>query len=827
MSKNQPTFPPSFPPLPIDEVLPDLKTALARASSAILVAEPGAGKTTRVPLALLDADFARQGKILLLTPRRVAARAAAAQMSRLLDEKIGGTVGYRVRLETKISARTRIEVITEGIFTRMIVNDPELAGVGAVIFDEFHERSLDADLGLALALDVQAALRPDLRLLVMSATLDAARVSALMNEAPVIAAKGRSFPVDTYYLPPAPQEKPEDTVVRAVMKALREETGSLLVFLPGAREIERSSSLLRERIDAQTILAPLYGALDLAAQDLAIAPAPAGKRKIVLASAIAETSLTIEGVRVVIDSGFSRVPRFDPDSGLTRLETVRVSQASAEQRRGRAGRLERGICYRLWAEGQTRALLPFNRPEILEADLAPLVLDCAASDIAQPEHLKFLDPPPAAALSEARKLLHQLDALDSDHRITQTGRKLAAMPLPPRLAHMLFCAAKEGAGAQAARIAALLTEHGLGGNAVDLAERLSAFEKDKSPRAQQAMSLAQTWLNALGDKSSSQKTPPDTGEILSLAFPDRFALRRAGKANEYLMANGKGAYLDPVEPLSREPCLVIAEAQGSSLRARILLAARFTREKLEARFASHIVSSSVLEFDMLEKRVRGRNIVRLGALVLKEQPLNIESEDATGILLDALKTFGFESLEWPEHAKQLLARLAFLHRLAPSDWPHIDLATLREKLDEWLLPYIPGVTSFTEIAPQIGAALAGLLTEQQRRALDLQAPAYFKSPLDQDFRIDYEKEGGPGVSLRVQQLYGLKTHPLLGNGKVPLAFELLSPASRPIQLTRDLPAFWQGSWADVRREMRGRYPRHEWPEDPASAKPTTRAKPRK
>jgi ATP-dependent helicase HrpB len=817
----------AFPPLPIDNVLPELKAALTLASSAVLVAEPGAGKTTRVPLALLDAPWCKTGKILLLAPRRVAARAAAHQMSRLLGENAGETVGYRVRLESKVSGKTRVEIMTEGVFTRMIIDDPELRGVDAVIFDEFHERNLDADLGLALALDVQAGLRPGLRLLVMSATIDAARVSALMGEARVIAAKGRSFPVQMKYAPPAPHEKIEDTVTKAALQALRTEMGSLLLFLPGMREIERVAENLRVKVDQNTIIAPLYGTLDLAEQDRAIQPPPQGKRKIVIASAIAETSLTIEGVRVVIDGGYSRVPRYNPGSGLTRLETVRVSQASAEQRRGRAGRLEPGICYRLWAEGQTRALPPFNRPEILEADLSAFTLACAAFGVINLENLRFLDAPPAAAQAEARALLRQLEALDEDGKITEVGRQLAKVPLNPRLAHMLLRSAKQGAGHEAAKIAALLSERGLGGNAADLTERLRSLTSEKSPRAKQALAMAENWLKSV-DVATPQNTALDAGEILAFAFPDRIALKRAGKQGEYLMANGKGAYIDGKERLARENCLVIAEAQGSEQRARIVLAAPFDEKRLEQHFAQQIESKDIQVFDEREKRVKARRVTKLGALVLKEQPLAAAGGEAAQVLIEALKTHGLDALNLVESSKQFLARVNFLHRHAADEWPQLSLPHLNVAIDDWLAPYIPGATSFAEITPQVlNAALEGLLNSRQRRALDKEAPAFFIGPLGEELRIDYEREGGPTVSLRVQKLFGLKTHPMLANGKIPLAFELLSPAARPIQLTRDVPAFWRGSWAEVRRDLRGRYPKHEWPEDPIAARPTARAKPRK
>ncbi|MES2906776.1 MAG: ATP-dependent helicase HrpB [Pseudomonadota bacterium] len=813
----------SLPFLPIDDVLPQLGDVLSGKNAAVLVAEPGAGKTTRVPLYLLKQDW-QSGKILLLVPRRVAARAAAAQMSRLLGEKVGETVGYRVRMENRVSGKTKIEIITEGVFARMVLSDPALEGVSTVIFDEFHERNLDADLGLALALDVQNGLREDLRLLVMSATLDAARVSSLINNATVVSSKGRAFPVETRHLAPAPLEAMDESVFKAVLKALREETGSILAFLPGAREIERAADKLQGLIAADIILVKLYGALDLSEQDRAILPAPAGQRKIVLASAIAETSLTIEGVRVVIDSGFARVPRYNPESGLTRLETVRISQASAEQRRGRAGRLEPGICYRLWSEGQTRSFTAFNTPEILEADLSPLVLTCAAFGVRDMTQLKFLDPLPPAALAEARSLLQKLEALDGQGRITDAGKQMGHIPLPPRLAHMLLKAAKEGAGEKASLLAILLTERNLGGNATDIAHRLQNLQSDKTLRAKQALGLAQNWLKGL--EASQKKTSLSEGEILSFAYPDRVALKRKDKRGEFLLANGKGAFLDEADSLSREECLVIAEAQGSETRARILMAAKLDRTLMEEKFAHRIVSEDVLHFDEQQKRVRAKHIKHLDALILDERPLSVSGEAATALLLKSLAERNL--FPWPESAVQFFSRIAFLRQYAPDEWSELTKENLQTCLEDWLQPYIPGAVSAGDISTEaVSAALQGLLSAEQAHKLKAQAPRVFTAPTGQDFFIDYNHESGPVVALRVQQLYGVKQQPMLAGGGIALGFELLSPAGRPIQLTRNLPEFWRGSWADVRRDMRGRYPKHEWPEDPANALPTARAKPRK
>ena len=555
--------------LPIESVLPELGAALSARSSAVLVAPPGAGKTTRVPLALLNAPWLCGRRIILLEPRRLAARAAASRMSATLGERVGDTIGLRVRLETRVSDRTRIEVVTEGVFTRMIVADPALEGVGAVLFDEFHERSLDADVGLALAIEAQAGLRDDLRLLVMSATLDGARVASLLGEAPVVRSEGRAFPVETRYLGRDPTRRIEDEVVEAVERALRKQAGSCLVFLPGAGEIRRVAAGLSSRLDDPTTdVVALYGALDRAEQDRAIRPAASGRRKVVLATAIAETSLTIEGVRLVVDSGLARVPRYEPGPGLTRLETIRVSRASADQRRGRAGRTEPGICYRLWHEAATGSLEPFTRPEILSADLAPLLLDCAEWGVVDPTTLPFLDRPPTAALGEARALLRDLGALDEDGRITQTGRRLRDLPLPPRLAGMVTEAARQGRARDAADLAAILAERGFGGDAADLDERLDRFRRDPSGRAKETRRLAAGWARLASGSGPNPPDPPaggSIGRLVALAYPDRIA-RTRGAPGEYVLANGRGARLEAHDPLARHPFLAVAEMAGSAAR---------------------------------------------------------------------------------------------------------------------------------------------------------------------------------------------------------------------------------------------------------------------
>src|SRR3954449_3324047 len=606
-------------PLPIDEALPALTSALRTRNVAVLVAPPGAGKTTRVPLVLMDELWAKD-KILVLEPRRMAARAAAARMAKTLGEAVGDTVGLRVRFGSKVSAKTRIEVVTEGVFTRLILDDPELKGISAILFDEFHERSLDADLGLALARDAQQGLREDLKILVMSATIDGARVAALLGDAPVIESQGRAFPVETRYVGRDPRARIEDQMSDAVTRALRADAGSVLAFLPGAAEIRRTEALLKERVDPNTDVVALFGALDAQTQDRAISPSPPGRRKVVLATSIAETSLTIEGVRIVVDSGLARVPRYEPDVGLTRLETVRVSRAAADQRRGRAGRTEPGICYRLWDEQQTASFEAYARPEMLSADLSGMLLDLAQWGAADPGSLAFLDPPPAGALTEARALLAGLGAIDAQGRITEEGKKLRQLPLPPRLARMVVDAAAKGAGQRAADIAAILSERGLGGSDVDLGSRLDRFRTDRSRRGEHARRMAKRWADVAG--ASSDTSELSAGAILSLAYPDRIAKSR-GANGAFLLANGRGANVDPASAIAREPLLAVAELSGTAAQSRILLAAPITLEEIEQRFAGEIENREDITFDAASASLRGRRSERLGAVALAERPFQV------------------------------------------------------------------------------------------------------------------------------------------------------------------------------------------------------------
>jgi ATP-dependent helicase HrpB len=810
---------------PNHEILPALEATLDARASAVLVAPPGAGKTTVVPLALLGADWLGDQRIIMLEPRRLAARAAAARMAQTLGEPVGETVGFRVRMQSKVSARTRIEVVTEGVFTRMILSDPGLSGVGAVIFDEFHERSLDADLGLALARDAQRLLREDLRILVMSATLDGAAVARLLDDAPVIESHGRMFPVETRYLGRDDRQRLEDRVVRALERALAEESGGILVFLPGQGEILRTAERLRERLRRPEVdVDPLYGAMEPRDQDKAISPAPSGRRKVVLATSIAETSLTIEGVRVVIDCGLARVPRYEPASGLTRLATVRVSRAAADQRRGRAGRTESGACYRLWDEPETRALPAFADPEILDADLSNLALDLARWGAKDPSTLAFLDPPPAATFGEARALLGRLGALTDDGVLTPHGEQLADFPLPPRLAHMVIKAAETGQAVRAARIAALVTERSLGGRDVDLRHRLEMFDRDRSPRARDARTLADRWagLAPKGGKGAAL----DDGLLLAFAYPERIA-RARGPLGEFQLVSGRGAFMEPTDALARETWLAVAELGGGERRDRILLAAPLDEGQLLTGFAEQMERETRLE-ESGGGRLRAKRLTRLGRIVVREEiDENPDPALVQQALLAKVRSEGLKGLNWGPAATALRERIGFLRSLREEGWPDLSDAGLLERLDDWLAPLLPGVRSLSALKPDVlDGAVRALVPWDLQKRLETALPSHWTAPTGSRLPIDYAAEGGPRVDVRVQEVFGLAEHPCVAGGKVPLTLALLSPAHRPIQMTKDLPGFWRGSWKDVRADMRGRYPRHVWPEDPSVAVPTTRAKPR-
>ena len=807
--------------LPIHEALPALKAALAARNAAVLVAPPGAGKTTVVPLELLGETWIGDGRIIVLEPRRLAARAAAHRMAETLGEPVGETVGFRVRMQSKVSARTRIEVVTEGVFMRMILGDPELSGVACVIFDEFHERSLDADLGLALARDAQQVLREDLRILIMSATLDGAAISRRLDEAAVVESQGRMFPIETRYLGRDVTQRIEDQAARAIETALADQPGSVLVFLPGQGEIRRTAERLSERLRRTDVdIAPLYGALDPRDQDRAIAPAAAGRRKVVLATSIAETSLTIQGVRVVIDCGMARVPRFDPASGLTRLATVRVSRAAADQRRGRAGRTEPGVCYRLWDEAETRALPAYADPEILDADLSGLALDLARWGAKDPATLTFLDPPPGAAFAEARALLRRLEALDDQGVLTPHGRALANVPLAPRLAHMVLKAAESGQAPRAARIAALLIERGLGGRDADLRHRLEMFERDRSPRARDARALADRWVEFAGKAGRGE--PLSDGLLLAFAYPERIAKAR-GAQGEFQLISGRGAFLEPTDALAREPWLAVAELGGAERRDRILLAAPLDPAELVA-----FEDQFQIEVRLEERgggRLSAKRLTRLGRLTVREEALdNPDTALVARALADRVRREGLGALPLGPATASVRERVAFLRASAPL-WPDLSDAALIDALDDWLTPLLAGVRALAALkAEALDGAVRALIPWDLQRRLEADAPARWTAPTGNSFAIDYAAEAGPRVDVRVQEVYGLIQHPIVAG--VPLTLSLLSPGHRPIQTTKDLPGFWRGSWKDVRSDMRGRYPKHLWPEDPAAATATARAKPR-
>ena len=817
--------------LPIDAVLDDVRGALAARTSAVLVAPPGAGKTTRVPLALMDEGWLEGRKILVLEPRRIAARAAAERMAQALSEMVGETIGLRARMVSKSGPKTRIEVVTEGVFTRMILDDPELRGIGAVLFDEFHERSLDADVGLALALDCQGALRDDLRIVAMSATLDGARVAELFGGAAAIISEGRAFPVETRYLGRDANARIEDRVADAVMQALRQETGSVLVFLPGQGEIRRVEERLKERIsDPAIVVAPLYGAMDMRAQDLALQPAPKGQRKVVLATSIAETSITIEGVRVVIDSGLARVPRFEPDVGVTRLETVRVSRAGADQRRGRAGRTEPGVCYRLWDEPQTQSLPAYPEAEIRSADLSALLLDCAEWGASDPGALRWLDAPPAAAIEAAREELTELAALDAEGRITAMGRRLRSLPLPPRLARMVISAAERGHADEAAEIAAVIVERGLGGNDVDLVHRLEGFRRDRSRRASDMRKLAANWARIAAQGAGSQGAREDlsVAQLLALAFPERIGRTRGG-GGQFLLANGRGANLEATHPLARSQFIIAAELSGKAASTRILLAAAADEAEVMATAGARIRESDEIEFDVQAAALRSRRVRRLDAIVLANETRALVASDETARLLaEGIARLGIDRLPWSKAQLQLRDRVGFLRAAGEDAWPDLSDAGLSVTVADWLAPFLTGKMKLAEIgADDLGAALDTLLPWHLKQRLDVEAPTHFEAPTGNRHAIDYESAGAPALHVRVQELFGLTQHPSIADGKLPLTLHLLSPAHRPIQITRDLPGFWKGSWAAVQAEMKGRYPRHPWPDDPASAPATARAKPRR
>jgi ATP-dependent helicase HrpB len=827
--------------LPIESALPELKAALAGAGAAVLQAPPGAGKTTRVPLALLDEPWLQGRRIVMLEPRRLAARAAARHMARLMGQDVGGTVGYRVRMETRVGPTTRIEVVTEGVLTRMLQSDPALEGVGLVIFDEFHERSLHADLGLALTLQSRALLRDDLRLLVMSATLDGGPVAALLGDAPVVTSQGRGFPVDVRYLPGRVEGRIEAAVARTIRQAVESSEGDVLVFLPGAGEIHRVEEMLRDGdLPPHLRVLPLYGNLPQPAQDEAIAPSPLGRRKVVLATSIAETSLTIEGVRVVVDSGLMRVPRFSPRTGMTRLETVTVSRASAEQRCGRAGRMAPGVCWRMWPEHAQAGLVPHGTPEILDADLAPLALELAAWGVADPAELAWLDPPPSAAFAQARELLRELGALDAGGAVTPHGRAMAELPLHPRLAHLLLRGRELGMGGLACDLAALLSERdvfrrGDGPPDADLRLRLEALRDAAAGRRargpadagalHRVLAESREWRRRLrvreeGDASAA-------GLLLALAYPDRIGQRRAGRSGRYLLRSGRGAALAENDPLTAAPYLVAAELDGQGRESRVYLAAAVELEEIERHFADQVEREEAVAWDAEAKAVRARRRERLGAIVLREAPITDPDPDlVTRALLDGIAGEGIGALGWSKGAAQLRERIAFLHRHDPS-WPDVSDEALAAGLAEWLGPYVYGMTRLDEVQRiDLHEVLLGMLGWERRSALDELAPSHLAVPSGSRIPIDYADPEAPVLAARLQELFGMTETPRIAGGRVPLTIHLLSPAHRPVQVTRDLASFWKTGYFEVKKDLKGRYPKHYWPDDPLQAQATSRVRPR-
>jgi ATP-dependent helicase HrpB len=833
-------------PLPIDQVLPGLRDALRGRRSAILSAPPGAGKTTRVPLALLAEPWLAGRKIILLEPRRLAARAAARRMATTMGESAGQTVGYRMRLETKIGAATKIEVVTEGILTRLLQQDPALSDYALVIFDEFHERHLPADVGLALCLEAQRLFRPELRLLIMSATLDTDRLSTLLDQPAVLRCEGRQFPVETRYLEAPRTGRLEDTVVDTTRHLVAKESGSLLVFLPGMAEIRRVERRLREcPLPASVIIAPLHGELPQAQQDEAIRPSPPGMRKIVLATSIAETSLTIEGIRIVIDSGLMRVPRFDPDRGLSRLDTIRVTQDSAEQRRGRAGRLEPGLCYRLWTAAEQQGLLPRRTPEIVEADLTGLRLDLAHWGVDDPNSLTWLDPPPAQALNHAEELLASLGALDRQHRVTPHGRKMAGLPLHPRLAHMIVTAIPLGFGPVACQVAALLSERDLirshsGRPSPDFRLRVDVLHREHtSPEAQgvdrgtlrRVHELTATWLKSFSLSSAGKAPTESIGLLLGLAYPDRIAQRLPGPERRYRLANGQGVAFPEPHALAQEPWLAVAELQDADQWARITLAAPVTLAQLEQHCAAQIEDDDHIRWDAASQTVSARRQRRLGAVVLAERGLPApDPEQVTAALLAGIREAGLATLAWTPELLQWRARVTLLRRLCGSEagWPDVSDAGLAGSLRTWLTPSIGGLTSLAQVARiDLAPALDHILTWKQRQELDRLAPTHLTVPTGSRIRLDYRSGDQPVLAVKLQEMFGCRETPRVADGRLPVVIHLLSPAGRPVQVTQDLARFWSSSYFEVRKELRGRYPKHPWPDDPLTALPTKRAKSRR
>ncbi|WP_168119040.1 ATP-dependent helicase HrpB [Paenibacillus sp. HB172176] len=862
--------------LPIEEALPSFLEAMRSGRNAVLVAEPGAGKTTRVPLALLQQPWLNGKKIIMLEPRRLAARAAAGYMARLLGEKVGETAGYRVRLDARISPATRIEVITEGILTRMLQKDPALEGVGIILFDEFHERHLHGDLGLALSLQAQALLREDLRIAVMSATLQEGPLAELLGDAPVIRSAGRHFPVATHYAATRRTLPLEQAMAQTIMQALHRHEGDVLAFLPGMSEIRRTARRLEEAgLPTGVSVRELHGSMTLEAQSEAVASCAVGKRKIVLATSIAESSLTVDGVRIVVDSGLMRVSAFSPRSGLSRLETAPVSKASADQRRGRAGRQAPGVCYRLWTQDEQLRLPDQAKPEIAETDLSSLALELAVWGVADPGELDWLTPPPIAAYKQALTLLSKLGAIDGEGKPTGRGRRIANLGLSPRLGSMLLRAADRGYLELGCRLAALLSDRDLlgGERRADLSLRLQALDNAsrEDAAAQRVVRQAQQWEQVLSqelgkrelglspstgiiDKAGSARessagsdasasngarkrngiealagnglTGNPIGSLLAHAYPDRIAQRR--QDGRFLLSNGRGAVLRQEELLSQAPYLVVCELDDGGGEARIQLAESISQEELERELSEWLVTEEAVEWDAAGRTVRARERLKLGVLLLRERPLQAPDEEAVAdALMEGVALSKLELLPMTKQARSLQARMALMHGSGEGDWPDASDEALLATLDEWLRPHVYGKRSYADLQKlKIAQLLEGMLSWKQKQRLDEQVPTHWTAPSGSRVPIDYSDPQAPFSSVRLQELFGLQQTPRLAGGTLPLTLHLLSPSQRPVQVTQDLASFWANTYFEVKKDLKGRYPKHYWPDDPNAAIPTNRVKPR-
>jgi len=817
--------------LPIEEILPALNDALAVSRCAVLSAPPGAGKTTRVPLAMLNSPWLQEAKILMLEPRRLAARRAAAYMSQLLRERIGQTVGYRIRGDAVVGNRTRVEIVTEGILTRMLHANPDLPGVGLVIFDEFHERSIHADLGLAFTLDVQKHLRDDLRVLVMSATLDGVGVARLLGDAPIIESAGRAFPVETRYARFTSDKLLEARVTETIIRALASKEGDVLVFLPGMREIRRVHEKLQAQPPNDTIVHMLHGDLSPAVQEAALAPAPEGKRKVILSTSIAETSLTIDGVRIVVDSGLARAARFDPRRGMSGLVTIPVSRAVADQRCGRAGRQNPGVCYRLWTEGEHAQLPEYPAPEIRTSDLAHVALDLAQWGAPRGEGLAFLDPPALVHLAQAQALLRTLGAIRDDGTLTPHGRTMAQFPIHPRLAHMIIKGDELGYSASACELAALLEEREiLGGGPhqdINLESRVEEFRRGRglTPEVSDRVALQQKRLMEAMEVRSQKSGTLSTGLLLALAYPDRIARRRPDRRESYQLTGGAIARLPAGSQLARSEYLALADVDAGASEATIFLAAPVSKENLEGTFATEIVVEKEIGWSNTEARVKSRRLRRLGAVILDEQPLEPQGEEVIRALLEGIRRTGLHCLPWDRETDSFRARVQWTRRLVfgMSDLPDLSDESLIASMESWLAPFVEGIWKLGQLQRlDLATILRSQLSSRALRDLDRLAPSHLPVPSGSRIVLDYAVGDHPALSVKLQELFGLTETPCVGDGKIPVTIHLLSPAARPLAVTQDLHSFWEKVYPQIRRQLRARYPKHPWPEDPFTATPTRR-----